>query len=242
MTLRRFCLIGPPALAMAALWLVLCCAPAMARPQAQAGAEAATDWDREIGAVLDLLIDDRFSEAKDRAARLLEREDLPEELAFWLQDLQAKALERLRGGTAETRKKIEAGSGGTEQEPAVTEDSFPVRVALIGGGFAAGVSGRLSISRQGIAFTPKRKGDEAWSVPWRELAEARRDDGLWDVSYPILIAEHKGRKHYVAHIDDRERYLSGDAILAAISRARRPQKTSQQEPAGEKTEPAREQP
>ncbi|HEX7186084.1 MAG TPA: hypothetical protein VF756_29935 [Thermoanaerobaculia bacterium] len=231
MTLRRFCLTGPPALVTAILWLAVCCAPALARPQTAPGAQdgeaqtdmaAVTDWDREIGAILDLLIDDRFSEAEDRAAHLLEREDLPEHLASWIRELQAKAQERRGGVAAEPRQKIETGSGKEEpeQEPVVTDDSFPVRVALIGGGFAAGVSGRLSISRQGIAFTPKKKGGEAWSVPWRELAEARRDDGLWDVSYPILIAERKGRKHYVARIDDRGRYLSGDAILSAINRSR----------------------
>lgn len=226
MTLRRFCLIGPPALIMAILWLTICCAPAVARPQMQTDTAAAMDWDREIGAILDLLIDDRFSEAEDRAARLLEREDLPEHLASWLRELQAKAQERLGGVAAEPRQKIEAGSEkkAPEQEPAAAEDSFPVRVALIGGGFAAGVSGRLSISRQGIAFTPKKKGGEAWSVPWRELAEARRDDGLWDVSYAILISDRKGRKHYVARIDDRGRYLSGDAILSVISRSRRASK------------------
>lgn len=120
----------------------------------------------------------------------------------------------------EPRKKIEI--EGKKSEPARTSPSsvFLVREALVGGGFSRGVTGSLRVSPTGLGFTPKGGSREEWSIPWRDLQEVSKDDGAWDISSPLVIIDRKGRKRYVARIDEKGNYLSGDAILSAIRQKR----------------------
>jgi hypothetical protein len=120
----------------------------------------------------------------------------------------------------EPRKKIEV--EGKKNEPATqsSSSSFLVREALIGGGFSQGVTGNLRVSATGLGFTPKGGSREEWAIPWRDLQEASKDTGAWDVSNPLVIVDRKGRKRYIARIDEKGNYLPGDAILSAIRQKR----------------------
>jgi hypothetical protein len=119
------------------------------------------------------------------------------------------------------RKKIEIeGSKDTPPKAHAASDFFPVREALVGGGFNRGVTGNLRVSPTGLGFTRDGKKREEWSIPWRELQEVSKDTGTWDIPHPLVIIDHKGRKRYIARIDNKGSYLPGDAILAAIRQKR----------------------
>ena len=183
----------------------------------------------QLDSILDLLIDGHFAEARDQAARLLEREDLPETVSAWALKLREKAEERLGDSSGGPMAPAESPAGvasADQGQPASDAQYFSVRQALIGGGFAAGVSGSLRISAEGLAFTQKGRTKVEWSVRWRDLSEARRDGGLWDAPEPLVIADRRGRKHYLVRIDGKGRYLSGGPILSAIEQGRKQRKSA----------------
>jgi hypothetical protein len=119
------------------------------------------------------------------------------------------------------RKKIEiTGQGDTPSKAPAGSASFLVREALVGGGFSQGVTGSLRVSAGGLGFTPRGKSREEWSIPWRNLREASKDAGTWDIPHPLVIVDQKGGKRYIARVDGGGGYLPGDAILSAIRQRR----------------------
>lgn len=120
----------------------------------------------------------------------------------------------------EPRKKIEIEGKKTAPAPQSPSSIFLVREALVGGGFSQGVTGNLRVSVTGLGFTPKGRSREEWAIPWSDLQEAGKDNGAWDVSSPLVIVDRKGRKRYIARIDEKGNYMSGDAILSAIRQKR----------------------
>lgn len=191
---------------------------------------ATQEWQGELDLIADLLIDGNAAEAKARAEDLLEVENLSPEVAARAQSLREKAEARLAEPPADShpRPKIEIPAknedGGktesAEEKPRV--QSFSIRVAVVGGGFRQGASGILRVSESGLTFTRKGQARAEWSIPWKQLAEARSDDGLWDAPYPLVLVERGGGRRYIAHIDQKGRYLSGRSLLAALSKDRRP--------------------
>lgn len=132
------------------------------------------------------------------------------------------------------RKKIEIeGNKDTPPKGSAASDFFLVREALVGGGFSRGVTGNLRVSPTGLGFTPDGKKREEWSIPWRDLQEASKDTGTWDISHPLVIVDQKGRKRYIARIDGKGSYLPGDAILASIRQKRSTRNVKQDEEATE---------
>ncbi len=200
-------------------------------PAVEDGAAAqATDWQHELDLIADLLIDGKSLEAKERAERLLEEEGLPENVSSRTRTLRDRAVAKLAEPPAkpEPRPKIEipakspAGedTGKTETPEAAQEQSFRVRVALIGRGFGEGSTGLLRVSETGLSFLQQGKSKQDWAIRWKDLAEARKDEGLWDAPYPLVLIERGGRKHFIAHVDQKGHYLPGQAVLSAISKSR----------------------
>ncbi len=132
----------------------------------------------------------------------------------------AKAPEPVVAKAPEPRKKIEIEGKKNAPAPQSPSSIFLVREALVGGGFRQGVTGNLRVSATGLGFIPKGQSREEWAIPWRDLQEASKDNGAWDISNPLVIVDRKGRKRYIARIDEKGNYLSGDAILAAIRQKR----------------------
>ena len=201
---------------------------------------AVQDWQGELDLIADLLIEGKALEAKARTEDLLAVQNLPEDVATRARTLQEKAEARLAEPPAapQPRPKIEIppANGGSEETEAAQKapppPSFRVREAIVGGGFGGGANGLLRVSAAGLSFTRQGQSREAWTIRWKDLAEARSDDGLWDAPYPLVLMERGGRKRYIAHIDQKGRYLPGQPVLAAISKGRRPGAARQ--PAGEK--------
>lgn len=199
------------------------------------------DWQSELDAIADLLIDGKPAEARQRTAKLLETQNLPEAVAARARDLQQKADARLAAEPAPTvpRKKIEIPEKPSDSPKPSSGASFKVRLARVGSGFEAGTSGVLSVSETGLAFLRQGKPSSEWLIRWGDLAEAREDDGLWDVPYPpLVLIERGGRKHYVAPVDGKGLYQSGSSLLSAISEGRRKQKGPKSGPAGHEPEPS----
>jgi hypothetical protein len=192
------------------------------------------DWQRELDAIADLLIDGRNVEAQEKASALLSHENLPEEVARRAKELQQKAEAKLASPSPATEISIKPAEPARETEPnerEFAEKSFTVRLAQVGRGFIAGTSGSLRISETGLSFLRKGQKREDWVVPWSDLAEAREDDGLWDTPYPpIAIVERGGRKHFVARIDAQGRYLPSVPMLSAITASRGKKAVPQQKP------------
>ena len=199
---------------------------AAATLQEPAAAEAPpSDELAQLDGILDLLIDGRFAEARDKAARLLEQKDLPEAVQAWALKLREKAEERLAdstgSGPALPAESNAAVSPASQEQPAPAEQLFPARQAVIGGGFAAGVRGSLRISAAGLAFTRDGRAKAEWAIEWKEFSAAGRDGGIWDVPEPLVIADRRGTKHYLVRVDKNGRYLSAGPILAAIEQERK---------------------
>ena len=199
--------------------------------QEPAAAEAPpSDELAQLDGILDLLIDRRYAEARDQAARLLEREDLPESVAAWALKLREKAEERLGHATSSEAalpaESTAAASPENQEQPASDEQSFPVRQAVIGGGFGAGVKGSLRISADGLAFTQEGRTRAEWAVKWQDFSAARRDEGIWDAPEPIVVVDRRGGKHYLTRIDGKGRYLSAGPILSAIEQERKQRRSA----------------
>ena len=196
--------------------------------------DATPDWQGELDLIADLLIDGKPLEARGKADRLLEVEGLPENVASRARALRDKAdaqLDEPPPAEAEPspapRPKIEippkeeSGEESQEATGSVKDRSFKVRVAAIGGGFSQGVTGTLRISETGISFSPQGKSGEKWSIRWQNLAEAKKDTGLWDAPFPLVLIERGGRKRYVARLDQKGSYVNGAPLLSAIAEGRR---------------------
>lgn len=194
--------------------------------------DTAPDWQGELDRITDLLIDGKPLEARGKADRLLEVENLPETVASRARALRDKAEAKLAESppaeaVARPRPRIEIPpkeSSGEESEKTTTapkERSFKVRVAAVGSGFSQGVTGFLRISETGISFSPQGKTGENWSIRWQDLAEAKGDTGLWDAPYPLVLIERGGRKRYVARLDRKGSYVTGAPLLSAIVEGRR---------------------
>lgn len=190
----------------------------------------AQDWQGELDLIADLLIEGKALEAKTRTEDLLAVEKLPEDVANRARTLREKADARLAEPPAASQptSKIEispANGNGEKAEPtekAPPAPSFRVRVAVIGGGFGQGASGLLRVSETGLSFIRQGQSREDWNIRWKDLTEAKSDDGLWDAPYPLVLMERGGGKRYIAHIDQKGRYLPGQPVLSAISKGRRP--------------------
>lgn len=188
--------------------------------------EPSQNWQRELDAIADLLIDGKSAQARERAGKLLETQDLPDSVAVRARELQQKAEMKLAATSASPEPKKETASTGENEKRERTEPTFNVRIARIGSGFDAGTSCLLRISETGLEFSRKGQSREDWTIRWRDLVEAREDDGLWDTPYPpVVLVERGGRRHYLAQVDAKGRHLPGGPLLAAIAEGRRRQKT-----------------
>lgn len=186
------------------------------------------DWQGELDLIADLLIEGKAAEAKSRAEDLLEVKNISEDVAARARTLREKADARLAEPPAEpeARPRIEIPATSAEDKKTASAEkesqpqSFRIRVAVIGGGFGEGTSGLLRVTGTGLSFVRQGQTREDWSIPWKSLAEARSDNGLWDAPYPLVLVERGGRKRYIAHIDPKGRYLPGQSLLSAISKGR----------------------
>ena len=86
--------------------------------------------------------------------------------------------------------------------------TFTVRQAVVGKGFGAGRSGRLTLSEDGIVFTANGTGRPDWTLGWQALGAARRDDGIWEVPFVVVLQAKDGSRRHLARIDERGRYVS----------------------------------
>jgi hypothetical protein len=100
------------------------------------------------------------------------------------------------------------------------ETTFAVRQAAIGQGFSGGHDGFLRIGGDGLTFSRTPQGPVEWTIRWRDLVSATRDDGLWDAPFPLALTDKGAKTRYVARIDYQGRFLDGGALLAAIARGR----------------------
>jgi hypothetical protein len=75
---------------------LLCLACAGAAAWGDPPADAKKPWDDEIAAITNLLIDGNYPPVRERAVRLLENEDLPDDAVLRVQDLLATAAAKLR--------------------------------------------------------------------------------------------------------------------------------------------------
>ncbi len=210
------------ALPMLTAWPLLF-APGSARAAAAARpaptAEQLQDWQEEIDAVADAMIDGEPAEAKELAGRLLQEKRLPARMSSRLRGLRAKAEARLAASPSpEAPPETEKAAG---KPPAAV--TFLVRQAQAGVGFNTGVKGRLAISGAGIVFTPQGAGREKWAVSWKDFAEARPEEGLWDAPFPFVIVERGGARHYLARLGEGGQYLAAAPVLSSILEERRRQ-------------------
>jgi hypothetical protein len=97
---------------------------------------------------------------------------------------------------------------------------FVVRQAVIGQGFALGVDGKLHVGATGVSFSHEGQSRPEWTIRWRDLAVAAKDEGIWDAPYPLVLRERGGTPRYLVRMDSRGHYLEGGPILAAIARGR----------------------
>ncbi len=200
--------------------------------------EQAPNWEQELDAAVDLLIDGDYATAIEKLDGLLKRVEVPEEVAARARVLRGKAEGKLAtAGNPEGPRPVVRIPAPDGAPPPRAEASFKVRHARIGEGFAAGSSGKLLISSAGVVFTPHGRSRQGWSVAWRDLAEARKDTGMWDSPYPLVIVEHGGRERFVALIDGSGRHQPGDPILTAIAEGRR-RRAKAEKAAAKAAEPA----
>jgi hypothetical protein len=122
---------------------------------------------------------------------------------------------------------------------AAGEVTFAVRQAVVGKGFGVGPEGRLSISPQGMKFTPLRSGRPGWSLAWRELASAARDQGIWEVPFVVVLRTKDGSRRHIAQLDANGRCVSGRPILEAIAARARGSRQSAEAAASGEREPRR---
>jgi hypothetical protein len=109
--------------------------------------------------------------------------------------------------------------------------TFSVRQAVVGTGFGVGMAGRLAISPQGISLTTAGHERPNWNLPWRELASAARDGGIWEVPFVLVLRARDGSRRYLAQVDARGRYVSGQPILEAIAARARVSRRAGERPA-----------
>lgn len=185
-------------------------------------------WDKELREIADLLIDGHYLEGRDRATHLL-KEDPPPEIAGRARELLAKADTKLTD-----RKSSPAGESNPivirPSQGAATlsgaparrrwERSFDVRVARDDRGFEGGLDGQLLVSEDGVVFTRKRESRPDWAIVWTDLAAAHRAEGLWDVPYPLALAEKSGRVHHLVVVDTAGKPRPGGAVLSALAEGR----------------------
>lgn len=192
------------------------------------------DWQRELDAIADLLIDGQALEAKARAEDLLQAAGLPQEATARSRVLRDKAEAKLIATpaslgsrpTIEIPARDEKTEGVEKVEIAKVPQlpAFKVRVARVGSGFGEGTSGVLQFSETGLSFVRTGQSRPDWSIRFKDLAEARGDDGLWDAPFSLVLIERGGRKHYLVHTDARGNYLQGRPILSAIEQSSRKHK------------------
>ena len=91
---------------MTLLWTLASGAAVRGEPPAEA-AEQKKAWDREIAAITELLIDGSFAPVRQRAIRLLEEEELPDDSVLRVQDLLATAAAKLREGGSQAESPAE---------------------------------------------------------------------------------------------------------------------------------------
>jgi len=202
-------------------------------PQAQArrkthSAGRLRAWDKELGRIADLLIDGHYLEGRDRATHLL-KEDPPQEISGRARELLAKAETKLtQAGTSPVgdsnpiviRPSQGAGTLAGAPPRRRWERSFEVRVARDDRGFAGGLDGQLVVSEDGVVFTRKGESRPDWAITWTDLAAAHRAEGIWDVPYPLALAEKSGRLHHLVLVDAAGKPLSGGPVLSALAEGR----------------------
>ncbi|HEY2293436.1 MAG TPA: hypothetical protein VGM86_22260 [Thermoanaerobaculia bacterium] len=98
---------------------------------------------------------------------------------------------------------------------------FEVRQAIVGQGFGLGNDGRLHVGAEGVSFSRRGQSSPEWTIRWRDLAAAAKDEGLWDAPFPLALRERGGTSHFIVRIDAHGRYVDGTPLLAAITRGRR---------------------
>jgi hypothetical protein len=200
--------------------------PATPARRRTASAAELRAWDEELRRIADLLIDDHYLDARDRATRLLKEDPTPE-VTGRARELLAKANAKLAHGAPPLPGAI--GEPGQivirpSQTPAETarkrwERHFDVRVAK-DDRLAAGPEGRLSVSEDGVSFTRKGESRPDWSIAWSDLAAGHRADGIWDVPYPLALVEKSGRVRHLVRVDPAGKPLPGGAVLSALAEGR----------------------
>jgi hypothetical protein len=186
-------------------------------------------WEKELVQITDLLIDGHYLEGRDRATRLL-KEDPPPEIAGRARELLAKAETKItQAGTSPERSssgpiviRPSQGTGTLSGVPPRRrwERSFEVRMARDDRGFADGLDGRLVVSEDGVVFTRQGESRPDWAITWADLTAAHRADGIWDVPYPLALAEKGGRLHHLVVIDPAGKPLPGGPVLSALAEGR----------------------
>lgn len=169
-----------------------------------------SDPQSRLEAVADLLIDGRPVEAKAAAEQLLAAGGLP-----------PRAEARARQLLAKAEALLPPPPPPPPPTPPFPEASFPVRQGEIGGGFSAGTAGTLRLARDGLSFLADGASRAAWTLPWENIADLSRDDGLWDTQHPLVLRQRHGPPRYLALIDGESVDAPPDRLLAAFGRARR---------------------
>jgi hypothetical protein len=188
-------------------------------------------WEKELRAIADLLIDGHYLEGRDRAARILKQDPTPE-IAERAKELLGKAdLKLAQAGTpapgvsAEGSPIVIRPSQGTATLSGAAprkrfERAFEVQLAKDDRGFAGGTSGQLTISEDGVVFTPKGEERPEWAIAWKDLTSAHRAEGLWEVPYPLALVEKSGRVHHLVVIDAKGTPQPGNPVLTALAEGR----------------------
>lgn len=188
--------------------------------------DEAAHWQREEEQILEMLIDDRFGDARRAADRLLEDERLPAAARDRVRRLRQTAVEREAAQVEpEPPQPTEPDEAPDPRPPEPPFDyTFKVRVAEAGRGFLRGTDGRLRLFDRGISFVPnaREKGDagggEGWFLRWSELRHWGEAEGLWDISHPLQVSLNEGESIYFAVLDQEGRFRPGDKVLSLLSR------------------------
>jgi hypothetical protein len=188
---------------MSLLWTLSSGAAVRGEPPAEAAGQKKA-WDQEIAAITDLLIDGSYAPVKERAIRLLEEEEMPDDAVLRVQDLLATAAAKLHEAKSSPAESSPTESSQAEPSPADPEED--IEIPLTKGAAApkapapgkktagkdsepvSGVSFRVRLAEIGSGFAPGSNGVLRLGDDRLELVPVGKKMKGWSILWSDLVA------------------------------------------------------